>query len=391
MPFQIVRNDITKMKADAIVNTANYEPVCAGGTDRAIYRAAGEEELLALRRKIGRIRVGEAAVTPALGLDAEYIIHTVGPLWQGGNRGEEGLVRRCYRNSLRAALECGCESIAFPLISTGVCGFPKGEGLRIALSEIGDFLAVEEMTVYLVVFDGESFEMTGKLFGGIPSYIHRHYVEEKQEEEYGSPGTPFRPVPFQSAPDIPPVPFQSAPGRRPMPVAAPAAAARQAAENHLQVPKFLREGPSFAPEAPVGGEQEKRKRGAAGHRVSKRSLEEVVSQVGETFQERLFRLIDQRGLTDVEVYKKANIDRKLFSKIRCNVSYRPGKSTALALAVALELNLDETRDLLARAEMALSPSSRCDLIISYFIEQGTYDIYSINLALFQYGEPMLGA
>ena len=178
MPFKIVRNDLTKMRADAIVNTANPEPLCAGGTDNAVYEAAGREKLLAERAKIGRMKAGEAALTPAFALDAKYIIHTVGPIWQGGQCGEARQIRLCYENSLRLALEYGCESIAFPLISTGVYGFPKNEALQIALSVFRDFLSEKDMLIYLVVFDRESFALSGKLFADIDSYIDENYVDE---------------------------------------------------------------------------------------------------------------------------------------------------------------------------------------------------------------------
>ena len=343
MPFQIIRNDITNIKVDAIVNSANPEPVYARGTESAVYQKAGAKSLLAERRKIGRLDVGEAAATRAFRLDARFIIHTVSPVWQGGNKGEAEDVRRCYRNSLCLARKHGCKSIAFPLLSTGTCGFPKGEALKIALSEISDFLWKEEMLVYLAVFDGASFALSGKLFEDIDSYIDENYVADRLAEEY---------------------PVMDSPGK----IAPQAAVA------------------AFAiPDKALLGKEKKR-----GKKAAERSLEDVMAQLGETFQERLFGLIDEKGLTDVEVYKKANLDRKLFSKIRCHADYRPKKTTAIALAVALELNLDETKDLLSRAEMALSPSSKFDLIITYFIQQEVYDIYAINLALFQHEQPMLG-
>lgn len=396
MPFQIIRNDITKVKADAIVNTANPEPVFSGGTDGALYRAAGEEKLLAERKKIGRIPVGGAAVTPAFGLDAEYIIHTVGPVWKGGGYGEADAVRSCYRNSLRLARELGCESIAFPLISTGTYGFPKEEALRIALSETGDFLAKEDMLVWLVVFDSESFGLSEKLFAEIDSYIDEHYVADRTAEEYGaacagaiaadsfdegSTGSrrkrrsAFQNLRRQAEDGL--LPSAGREKKASKPPAAPYAAAA----GVVRMPVVER--PQVKP---TGLFQKKKKT-----EIRERSLEDVVAQLGETFQQRLFRLIDERSLTDVEVYKKANLDRKLFSKIRCNADYRPKKITAVALAVALELSLDETKDLLSRAEMALSPSSKFDLIITYFLEREVYDVYTINVALFQHGQPLLGA
>lgn len=412
MPFQIIRNDITNIRADAIVNSANPEPVYSRGTDGAIYQKAGAESLLAERRKIGRIEVGEAAVTPAFGMDARFIIHTVGPVWQGGGKGEAEDVRRCYRNSLCLAKEHGCESIAFPLLSTGTYGFPKGEALRIALSEISNFLSKEEMLVYLAVFDGESFELSGKLFEGIDSYIDENYVRDRLEEEYpvssvyGEPdseeNSAWRGNPVPLRPYVPKdsgkKPFLNSPREL---VAPMAAAMPEESFQKQRSFKNVRKEPAppaaalMVPDKELSEKEKKKGKlqslfsGKKGKKAE-RSLEDVMAQLGETFQERLFGLIDEKGLTDVEVYKKANLDRKLFSKIRCNADYRPKKTTAIALAVALELNLDETKDLLSRAEMALSPSSKFDLIITYFIEQEVYDIYTINLALFQHEQPMLG-
>ena len=384
MPFQIVRNDITKMQVDAVVNTANPEPVYASGTDAAIYKAAGAEKLLEARRKIGALECGTAAVTPAFELNAKYIIHTVGPVWKNGEAGERELLESCYENSLRLALEYKCESIAFPLISTGVYGFPKEEALQIALRVFSQFLMQEEMMIYLVVFDKESFALTNKVFQGVEAYIDENYVAEQKQEQ----AQYFR--------------YEDYSRRR----------------REWNIPDCVREtnagmfgssirGKSSADEVPDRYREESIERiveecqvleSPAGESFAEesfaakptRSLDDVIAQLGETFQERLLRLIDERGLDDVEVYKKANLSRKLFSKIRCNSNYKPAKKTAISLALALELSLDETKDFLGRAELALSPSSKFDLIIQYFIEQKVYDIYTINLALFQHDQPILG-
>lgn len=355
------------MKVDAIVNTANPEPIFSRGTDGALYRAAGAEKLLAARKKIGRIPVGEAWLTPAFGLSAKYIIHTVGPAWQGGGHGEADALRRCYKNSLELARKQGCESIAFPLLSTGAYGFPREEALQIALSEIGAFVEKEDMMVWLVVFDRESFVLSETLFADIDAYIDSHYVEARMAKEYGAP--------CAAAASLPPAgkgifaKRKKSKGKLHENEDAAAFSGNAPTKEPCAVPAFLERSLP----------------------VQERSLEDVVAQLGETFQQRLFRLIDERSLTDVEVYKRANLDRKLFSKIRCNADYRPKKMTAVALAVALKLNLDETKDLLSRAEMALSPSSKFDLIITYFIEREVYDIYTINAALFQHGQQLLGA
>lgn len=397
MPFQIIREDITKIRADAIVNTANPEPACGDGTDKAIYQAAGWDRLLARRRKIGRIEVGQAAATPAFALKARYILHTVGPLWEGGNQGEEEKLRSCYENCLKLAKERKCRSIAFPLISTGVYGYPKAQALQAAVEVFRKFLEKEEMLIYLAVFDKESFGLSSGLFAEIDSYIDENYVGERLAAEYA----------VQRAS----MPFAERRSRQmvfgqencfPEAGAAPKANRSLQAGEPGEIAPFeaVREksvgGPAAAEAAqkqePAGNQKLMSAGGAKSQRSSvKRSLEDVVAQVGETFQERLFRLIDQRGLEDVEVYKRANLDRKLFSKIRRDAAYRPKKGTALALAVALKLNLDETKDLLLRAGFALSPSSKSDLIIEYFIERQVYDIIDINLALFEYEQPALGS
>ncbi|MBP3398264.1 MAG: macro domain-containing protein, partial [Erysipelotrichaceae bacterium] len=302
MPFKIIRNDLTKVKADIIVNTANPYPVAMDGTDIAIYDAAGYDELLLEREKIGYINRGDAAITPAFNLKAKYIIHTVGPVWRGGNFGEEEILKSCYSNSLTKAVELNAKSIAFPLISTGVYGFPKDKALHIAISTISEFLLNHELDVILVVFDHESFKISNQLFHNIQEFIDQNYVDEKAYSEYGTPL-------FLNRCDLPT------------------------------------------------------------DELKEISLDDFIKDSELTFQERLFELIDERNLTDVEVYKRANISRKLFSKIRCNVDFQPNKKTAISLAIALHLTLEEAEDLLDRAGLSLSSSKKFDLIIKYFIIQ----------------------
>ena len=357
MPFQIIRNDITKVKADAIVNTANPRPVIGRGTDSAIYAAAGEDQLLAERKKIGEIAPGCAASTPAFNLDAKYIIHTVGPAWIDGNHGERDTLRSCYEQSLALAAELTCESIAFPMIATGVYGFPKDEALNIALSEVGKFLLTHEMKVILVVFDRKALELSKNLVGGITEYIDEHSVKALREVEYGGGRMPKNRLMEEE--------------RR------IAAERRRRRETSVLEEECLDESialPSAAPFSDVAG----------------KSLDEVLGGKEDTFQQRLFKLIDASGLDDVTVYKKANIDRKVFSRIRCKEDYKPKKKTAVAFAIALELDMPTMLDLLSRAEIAFSPSSKFDLIVSYFITNRNYDIFEINAALFKYGQPILG-
>lgn len=338
MPFQIIRNDITKVVADIIVNTANPEPVVGDGTDSAIYQAAGKEQLLAERQKIGSILPGQAAITPAFNLSAKYIVHTVGPIWTDGNQGEFDILRSCYSNSLALAEQVSAKSIAFPLISTGVYGFPRSEALDIALSEIGKFLLTHDMDVILVVFDKESFRISEQLIGEIDEYIDEFGIKKLYADEYTERSESFR--------------------------------RRRSQEQEDEV--LSAENSPLLPE------------------TDEISLEDILDNTAETFQQCLLRLVRESGVDEVEIYKKANIDRKLFSAIRCNVNYKPKKKTAVALAIALELDMLTMMDLLSRAEIAFSPSNKFDLIISYCVTNGIYDMFKINSILFQYEQPTLG-
>ena len=350
MPLEIVRNDITKVKADAIVNSANRHPICGGGTEYQIYEAAGREDLLKAREQVGPLDVAGVAVTPAFALDAKYIIHTVGPKWNDGKSGEIAALANCYRNALEKAKELGCQSIAFPLISSGVFRFPKDYAVRIATQTIGEFLQINEMLVTLVVFDRKAFEVSEDLYSDIQAFIDDNYVQDKYEgvRRYTSRRRQGRNIPDEECENM-----------------------------ALQSPQIPAEEPLYC--AMKLAEK------------SSASLDDILAKPGETFCDKLFNLIHEKNLDDVEVYKKANLDRKHFSKIRSNVKYKPTKKTALALAIALHLNMDETKDLLARAELALSPSNRGDLVVSYFIERGMFDIWEINNMLFKFGLPTLGA
>jgi len=336
MPLEIIRNDITKVHADAIVNAANSSLLGGGGVDGAIHRAAGPE-LLAECRTLGGCKTGQAKITKGYNLPARYVIHTVGPVWHGGKNNEEKLLADCYRNSLALAKEYGLESIAFPLISAGAFGYPKDEALKVAISVIGDFLMNNDMTVYIVVYDKAAFMLSGKLFSSIKQYIDDRYIEEHPSDR----------------------------------------------SNRLEVGNLLRESYLEEAQLPLMEAPAPAKR-------RKRSLDDVVNHLDETFSQMLLRMIDERGMTDSQAYKRANIDRKLFSKIRNDVHYSPSKVTAVAFAIALGLNLDETRDLLLKAGFALSSSSKFDIIIQYFIEEGNYNIFEINEALFAFDQKLLG-
>jgi O-acetyl-ADP-ribose deacetylase (regulator of RNase III) len=345
MPLLIVRNDITEMHVDAIVNTANPMPTVGSGVDSAIYKKAGWTELLNIRQKIGKLAVSNIAVTPALNLKAKYIVHVVGPRWRGGNAHEAELLTKCYQNVLEAATEYGCESVAIPLISTGNYDFPKELALQIAKETISQYLEANELKVYLVVYDRESFQFSKRLFDDVQSYIEQNLEQERFLKHSLSTRSLNRIEECVDSYDL------------------------HIDEERLVCNKISSKELKYA----------------------RRSLDDLVAEIDSTFAESLFKYIDDKGLTDPEVYKRANLDRKLFSKIRKNKNYKPSKNTALALAVALELNLDETKDFIGKAGYALTRSSKMDIIVEFFILQGNYDILELNEVLFYYEEPLLGS
>ena len=327
MPVCIVRNDITKMKVDAVVNAANRTLLGGGGVDGAIHKAAGPK-LLAECKTLGGCETGGAKLTRGYNMPCRYIIHTVGPIWQDGEHGEREKLASRYRTSLQLAKEAKCETVAFPLISSGAYGYPKDKALRVAIDTIGEFLAENDMTVYIVIFDKASYVISEKLFKDIKEYIDDRYAYEHIDRRTRS--------------------------------------LREFAGYPMQMSADLKSD-------------------------SEPTLKEAVEQLDESFSEMLLRKIDERKITDAQCYKKANIDRKLFSKIRSDKRYKPSKTTAIAFAVALELSLDETKELLMKAGFALSHSNKFDIIIEYFIEHGNYNIFEINEALFAFDQSLLGS
>ena len=348
MPFKIVRNDITKMKVDAVVNTANEAPIYSSGVDTAIYKAAGEEKLLEARQKIGFMNEGEVAITDGFDLPAKYIIHAVSPYYYDGESGEEEKLRSCYKKSLKLAYEHKCESIAFPLIATGGFGYPKEEGMRIAVDEINAFLLSREMLIYLVVFDVTSTKLGKNLYPDLEAYIDNNYVEQKSLEEYDSV---LKCV------------------EEPMEEFCVCKAMALSDEIILDCDEM---------DADEYDEYIEEKDSA---------LKDRLIHMSDTFQEYMFYLIAQKGLSHVDVYKRAILDKRQFSKIKKNPDYHPDKLTALRLCIGLTLNLDETKDLLARAGYALSPCDMRDIIFSYFIERKIYDATEIAITLEEHGLP----
>ena len=372
MAFQIVRNDIVNMKVDAIVNTANPQPRVGSGTDAGIHAKAGPE-LLEARKALGAIRPGEAAVTPAFGLDARYVIHTVGPVWRGGLLGESKTLRSCYDSALALALEKDCRSVAFPLISAGNYGFPKDKAMQIAIQAFSEFLMDHELQIYLVVFDGEAFRLSEKLFRNVASYIDEHYVKAAKIREYDR-------FPWEGRASSVHAGWRENTGSLPdlQDFTRREEAPREMAAHSASY------APSQAPRHPglaLPQTQRKKKPG---------SLSEWLQDTDAGFSETLLALIDKTGKKDSAVYTKANVSRQHFSKIRNNPDYKPTKSTAIAFAIALELNMEQTKDLIGRAGYALTRSSKFDVIIMYFIENGIYDLYDINAALYEFDQSLLG-
>ena len=341
MPLEIVRNDITKMKVDAIVNAANESLLGGGGVDGAIHRAAGPE-LFAECRTLGGCKTGKAKITGGYNLPAKYVIHTVGPIYNDGKHVEKALLESCYREALALAKEHNCETVAFPLISSGVYGYPKDQALKVAIDIISDFLLENEMTVYIVIFDKASYKISEKLFSDIAEYIDDNYVDEHTDYSRER-------IRMNALPSI-----------------APRTRRKKSDDDFLEMCDCKA-------------------------MLAEDDLDAKLKQIDESFSQMLLRKIDEKGMTDAECYKKANIDRKLFSKIRSDIHYKPSKPTALAFAISLELSLVETEDMLRKAGFALSHSNKFDIIIEYFISKGNYNIFEINEALFAFDQSLLGA
>lgn len=344
MPLQIIRQDIVKMQVDAIVNTTNKDMIGYSGVDFAIHEAAGPE-LEKECEKLVPLGLGSAKITKGYNLNCKYIIHTSGPIWNGGLTGESIILKSCYIESLKLTVENGCESIAFPLISSGTYGYPKDQVLKFAIQVITEFLFDHELMVYLCVFDRTAYEFSKKLFSEISEIIDDNYVNEYEE------------VSYLGARDY---------------------SAALLSDEALQ-PKFMVEPPVMASCVPECSS------------VGDKSLHEYMKSMDKSFAYKLFDLIDERGMTDVECYKKANVDKRTFSKIKSNPdTYKPSKQTAVAFAIALKLDLDETQDLLSSAGLTLSQSFTFDKIIRYFIQKEIYDVFEINEALFEFDQVLLG-
>ncbi len=361
MPFQIIRNDITKVSADAIVNTANPEPLIGGGTDYAIHKAAGPE-LLEARKRTGRIGVGQSAATPAFQLPAQYVLHTVAPAWIDGRHREEEMLRQAYDAALRLADALGCRSVAFPLMAAGTYGFPVDLALSAAIGAFTDFLPDHEMQIFLVLFSADAFDVAGSIFDDLKSFIDDNYVSERNEEEYRIDALP------------------SLNAARPYSGSAETPRRRRAKAAYAREESFDACAPSAASEPSAAYEHALP--GAA-------SLEELLKQRDKTFSEALLDLLKERDGKDSEVYKRAEVSKQLFSKILNNRDYQPTKSTVIQLALGLQLDLAQTQKLLGKAGYALTRSSKADLVVQYYIERKIYSVSFINEALYDCGLPLL--
>lgn len=393
MPFTIVRNDITRMAVDAIVNSAAPNLLGGGGADGEIHRVAGPA-LKEACRALGGCKPGQAKLTEGYGLPCRYVIHTVGPVWMGGMFHEEETLRSCYRNALQLAWEKQLETIAFPLISSGIFAYPREKALRIAMDEIGHFVLESDLMVYLVVYDRESFRISSRLQQDIQQYVDDRYVEEHSDawpDAEPKAAEPFQVGEAHTGRFTAVRPFGQPLWSR---EAQPNNMAQTAWEAEEELPEDDWEAsdvcctipaetvciPDAAPHATIPD--------AADHEAILRNL--LSQQRDESFTQRLLRLIDESGMTDPECYRRANIDRRLFSKIRNNPHYQPSKQTALAFAVSLRLSREDTDQLLRTAGLALSRSSKFDLVVAYFIGEGIYEVMQINEALYAFDLPLLG-
>ena len=364
MPLKIIRQDITKIRCDAIVNPTNPELIPGGGTDEAIHTAAGPK-LAEACAKLDGCELGQAVITPAFDLPCKYVIHTVGPVWKNGTYGEKALMESCYMKSLQLAKKHKCKTVAFPLISSGTYGYPKDRVLKTAMETIGAFLYDNEMTVIIAVFDRESFALSRELSDEITAYIDDRYTgddeplhfEELREQISRRRQNRIESAAYRESSSLELDEEEACP-----------------APDAIVEPLIMAVSHASMPEP----------------KTKKATLDEMLKSMDKGFADTLFDYIDAKGMNDVDCYKNANIDRKTFSKIRCNKNYKPSKQTALSFAIALHLTLDETNHLLSTVGMTLSHSSKFDVIVSYFIENGKYDIFEINETLFAFDQVLLG-
>lgn len=353
MPYEIVRNDITNMEVDAIVNTANPRPVIGAGTDYAIHKAAGPE-LLEARKKIGNIALGDSVATPAFRLHAKYVLHTVSPAWKDGSHHEEELLRKAYGAALNLALKLRCKSIAFPLMSAGSYGFPRDKAILIAIQAISEFTLHHRMQIYLVIFNSKAFSLAGGMFSSLRSYVDDNYVAEQTRKEYR-----------------------------------PRRCRRELEELYAAQANYDVRHLGSHPADPNAGRPQPAPPAESASLPAGASLEDILKQSGSSFKEYFTQLLQESGEKDSAIYHRASISRQLFNKILNKKDYIPSKPTILQLAIGLKLDVEQTQILLEKAGYALSRSSKVDMVIRYYIENKTYNVQFINIALDQYHLPLL--
>jgi len=359
MPLKLIRQDITKIECDAVVAPSNRYLEPGGGADMAIREAAGPE-LDEYCARLGGCEIGKAKISPAFRLPCKYVIHTAGPNWLRLHNAAE-LLRSCYRECLSLAAENGCESIAFPLIGAGTYGCPRNIVLKTATEIIGDFLLEHEMLVYLVVYDKESYDISRRIYSDISAFIDDNYVSDHSEY-------------------------------------CVADACEESSVTSLRRPELIRKRKQRLSE--IGNKScgvARREEPVAEDEdidslfYSQVELDDLIKNMDKGFAETLFHFIDEKGMTDVECYKRSNVDKKTFSKIKCVKDYKPSKKTAVSFAIGLKLDLEETQALLASAGFCLANNDLFDVIIKYFVISGNYgNIFDVNEVLYKFDQQLLG-
>lgn len=375
MPLKFIRQDITKIKCDAIVNPTNSRLEPGGGADLAIHKTAGRK-LLEFCRMVGRCEVGEAKITPGFFLPCKYVVHTAGPDWNESDN-PHGLLESCYSECLKLAVKHECSSVAFPLISSGTNGAPKDEVLKIATKVIGDFLLQNDILVYLVVFDTDSYEISNKIYSDVLEYIDDNYVKTHQEVS----NRDLRRFEANIRAD----------SKACDKCGAELSADQLFCSNCGAVADKTHLFAGVQSAALPNPEAKAAEVFCKSVCMDAPSLDDMIKNMDKGFADTLFYYIDIKGLTDVECYKLSNVDKKTFSKIKCNKDYRPGKATAVSFAIGMKLNEEETNHLLSTVGYCLSNSNLFDVIIKYFISSGNYEsIFDVNEVLYKFDQVMLG-
>lgn len=399
MPFTIERNDLASVSADAIVVAANEDLQITGGVGEAVAKAAGFTNVQEACNAIGHCPTGSAVATPAFDLPAKVIIHAVGPIWQGGSQNEVALLRDAYDAALSCAAENNAHSIALPLLSAGIYGFPADISLSVAQNAIHDYLDSHDTEIRLVLFDRTALQAGLSSYDRIAEYIDDVYVDKQLDARKKAHRTETLSDAFLTAAGTAYGALSASPSAVSPTAASPSAAILSSLfSSRKDTEKETSEDLEGADtqdsvEAVYEGsltENYNYEESLARETPSKSSsLSDLLDSLDASFSTTLLALIDTKGMTDAQVYKRANMSRQLFSKIRSDTFYKPTKKTVLALAIALELDLSTTEDLLRRAGFALSHSNKADIIVEYFIKNNQFDIFEINATLYAFDQPIL--